>query len=353
MTNDTTLLVATVRNEGPNILEWVAHHRLCGFDRIQIFHNDSDDNTLRSLRVLKRLGVIELFINRDLEAGSHHRRSYRRASRSTAYAQSDWCMTLDCDEFLHVKVGEGRVQDLIQACPEADAILVNSRTFGSNGHQDLSGELVTERFTRAEPSVDIAKGRKSPVKALARTSAFGRPGINMPRDPKKDEPVYCNGSGLSSEAFEQKNWRSDDPEGRKLAQVNRYALRDVSSFLLKHLTHAENGRETGLEYWRKHNRNEETDLSLAAQAFRLWSEMKKLDEMSEGKLLRIRQNAIRRSREALATSDVEPLRSIILEDATPPLSKPFKLPNPQPIFASVRTENNDAPPVVLKSTATG
>ena len=63
MTKDTTLLVATVRNEGPNILEWVAHHRLCGFDRIQIFQNDSTDNTVRTLRILDRLGVIEFFQN--------------------------------------------------------------------------------------------------------------------------------------------------------------------------------------------------------------------------------------------------------------------------------------------------
>ena len=221
MTKDTTLLVATVRNEGPNILEWVAHHRLCGFDRIQIFQNDSTDNTVRTLRILDRLGVIEFFQNRNLEVGAHRRRAYRRASRGAAYAESTWCMVLDCDEFLNVKTGDGTVQDLIAACPtEADAILLNWRIFGSNGHRDLSGELVTERFTRAEAAGEIANGRKSPVKALARTASFGRPGVHMPRDPKKDAPVYCNGSGLSAGEFEHRNWRSDDPGARKLAQVN-------------------------------------------------------------------------------------------------------------------------------------
>ena len=55
MTEPTSLLVATVKNEGPNILEWVAHHRLCGFDRIQIYQNDSTDTTVQTLRTLDRL----------------------------------------------------------------------------------------------------------------------------------------------------------------------------------------------------------------------------------------------------------------------------------------------------------
>ncbi len=131
MTKHTTLLVASVKNEGPNILEWVAHHCLCGFDRIQIFQNDSNDTTPRTLRALDQLGVIEFFQNRNAEPGAHQRRAYRRASRSAAYAESDWCMVLDCDEFLAVKTGGGKVQDLIEACPDdADAILVNWRVFG-------------------------------------------------------------------------------------------------------------------------------------------------------------------------------------------------------------------------------
>ena len=340
MTKDTTMLVATVRNEGANILEWVAHHRLCGFDRIQIYHNDSDDNTLRSLRTLARLGVIELFQNRGLEPGAHRRKSYRRASRSPAYAESAWCMVLDCDEFLHIKTGNGTVQDLIAACPDdADAILMNWRIFGSNGHRELSGELVTERFTRAEPADDIAKGRKSPVKSLARTSAFGRPGGHVPRDPKKDAPICYNGSGQPI-AFLPKNWRTEDPEARKLAQVNHYAVRDLSSFLVKHALHAEIGRETGLTYWQKHDRNDETDLSLAAGAFALWSEMKRLDVMSEGKLLRLRQRGIKQCRDKLEAleeqENIQALQKSILAETTPPLSQKFKLPNPQPVFASVR-----------------
>ena len=35
----TTSLVATVKNEGPYLLEWFAHHNSIGFDNIVIFQN--------------------------------------------------------------------------------------------------------------------------------------------------------------------------------------------------------------------------------------------------------------------------------------------------------------------------
>lgn len=63
MTDPKVLLVTTVKNEGPNILEWVAHHLLAGFDHIQIYQNDSEDSTQKHLRTLAKAGVIEYFPN--------------------------------------------------------------------------------------------------------------------------------------------------------------------------------------------------------------------------------------------------------------------------------------------------
>ena len=52
-------LVATAKNEGPYLLEWVAYHRMIGFDNILIFQNDSDDYTHETLRILDSLGVVQ------------------------------------------------------------------------------------------------------------------------------------------------------------------------------------------------------------------------------------------------------------------------------------------------------
>ncbi len=318
-----TLLVTTVKNEGPGILEWVAHHRLCGFDAIQVYQNDSTDTTELSLRVLQRLGVIEYYPNRH-NKGAHQLRAYRRAARTEAHQEADWCMVLDGDEYLNVHVGDGRVQDLIEACPdEADAILVNWRVFGSSHHRETDSGLITERFTLAEPAGDIAGGELlSPYKPLYRTASFRRPAIHLPRDCKVETPVFVNGSGLGEDAFFRRSWRGTDPGRRKLAQVNHYITRDLQSFLLKHARGSANAphRDVGLKYWRRHNRNEEEDTRLASRADRIRAEMARLDDLSGGKLMQLRARALRQGRltlnEALSRPEIAGLKAAILEDET-------------------------------------
>jgi hypothetical protein len=357
MTEPTSLLVATVKNEGPNILEWVAHHRLCGFDRIQIYQNDSTDTTVQTLRTLDRLGVIEYFDNRH-NKGAHQMRAYRRAARTASYDDCTWCMVLDGDEFLSIKTGDGKVSDLIATAPEADAFLVNWRVFGSNGHRELGRDLVIERFTQAEPASDIVETHLTPFKPLFRTSSFARPGIHLPRDPHKPDFIYANGSGLTDEGFFRKNWRSFDPEERKFAQVNHYAVRDLASFLLKHDRGSANAphRNVSDAYWVQHDRNEEEDLRLAGTAPKVWAEMQRLDEMSDGQLLRLRNRAFRQWRIGLDALLERPimaaLRNTILAvdqgvQVENSMIAPFRLPGPDAVFSSIRgsTEDQAAKPV--------
>lgn len=344
MTKDTTLLVATVKNEGSNILEWVAYHRLCGFDRIQIYQNDSTDTTVPILRTLDRIGVIEYHENRH-NKGAHQTRAYRRAARTEAFRNSDWCMTLDGDEFLNISVGDRSVNALIDACPnDAGLILVNWRVFGSAGENELTGKLVTERFTRAEPADPIRKDTLTPFKSLFRTDTYGRPGIHLPRANRRPGAMICNASGLIEGEFHRKNWRATDPGGRSFAQVNHYMLRDLQSFLLKHLRGSANAphRDVGVSYWQKHDRNEEEDTRLAARSFEIWAEMKRLDKMADGKLLRLRQRSLRQWRLALRDLvDDEALRALEagIQNVRRaiPMQTAFRLPKSgEPVFSSVR-----------------
>lgn len=351
MANDTTLLVATVTNEGPNILEWVAHHRLCGFDHIQIFQHDSTDTTLQTLRMLDRIGAIEFH-----NTGAHQMRAYRRASRSDAFRDSAWCMALDCEEFLNVKTGDRSVHALVGACPEdTTTILVPWRMFGSNGQQDFAGELVTERFTRSEPGSAI-RTTLTPVKSIFRTDAFQRPGIYLPRDPSRTDLLTCNASGLTEDAFERKNWRATDPGERKFAQINRY-LRDLPSFLLKQGNPDTLNHDESMKHWTQHDRNEEEDASLAKHAFDVWAEMKRLDAETGGKLLALRSRGLRQWRLALdkvmEDDRMVALRdSIVCDQTASNAGADAVLPSPTPVFSSVRagpTRFADTPRKAIKN----
>lgn len=66
-------LVGTAKNEGPYILEWVAHHLEVGFTDIALYQNDSDDLTHEIMRTLAGLGVIQYFPNPPGAAGIRSR----------------------------------------------------------------------------------------------------------------------------------------------------------------------------------------------------------------------------------------------------------------------------------------
>ena len=63
MTSPRAFLVATAKNEGPFLLEWVAHHLAIGFTDLVVYTNDCSDGTDDMLIRLEELGL------------AHHRRN--------------------------------------------------------------------------------------------------------------------------------------------------------------------------------------------------------------------------------------------------------------------------------------
>lgn len=126
-------LVATLKDEGPYLLEWLAHHRLIGFTDFVLFSNDCSDGTNLMLNRLDRMGVVRHFDNPQGPRMDPQRSALSRAARMDVVRASDWVCVIDADEFLSVTTGDGTVGALIDACPDADAISVNWRIMGSAG----------------------------------------------------------------------------------------------------------------------------------------------------------------------------------------------------------------------------
>lgn len=287
-------LVTTAKNEAPYFLEWVAHHLEVGFTDIVVFQNDSDDLTHELLSTLRSIGAIKYFYNR-AGAGRHQVRAYERSGTVEGYAESDWAMALDMDEFLVVKTGDGTLTDLMKALPESDCIHLNWRIFGNSGYETLNDQLVTERFSMANYQL----GRPDhfgAYKCMFRPSMFRRPGIHRPYGPDTDlETVrYTNGSGLATDEYLLKNYNSTDPGGCKLAQINHYIVRDLASFMLKSArgsAHQAN-RPIGQRYWSMRNTNFEIDDSMQPFIARVKARMAALDAESNGRLMDLRERAI-------------------------------------------------------------
>jgi hypothetical protein len=287
-------LVATARNEAPYFLEWVAHHIEVGFTDIVIYQNDSDDLTHETLSSLRDIGAIRYFYNR-AKPGAHQVRAYTRAAALPEYAEADWAMALDMDEFLVVKAGQGRLRDLLAASPATDCIHVNWRMFGNAGQLVPTDDLVTERFRLANWQLG-GEDDFGAYKCLFRPGLFARPGIHRPADPKRpiEEIAISNGSGLPLGDYKVRNYNSTDPGGCRLAQINHYITRDLASFMLKGQRGSahQSNRPIGRRYWTQRNRNHETDTAVLRFLPRIRARMQMLDQASGGKLGKLRQQAL-------------------------------------------------------------
>jgi hypothetical protein len=173
-------LALTVKNEAPNIWEWVAYHRSIGFTDIAIYQNDSVDGTQKLLETMAEAGFIQYFHN-PCRFKAWQNKAYRRASRLAEYKTADWAMALDADEFLIVRTGAGKVSDLVEALPlQANACTIHWKAFGSSYHAKMPHDLVTEAFTLAEKH-DRIQRRKAGFKTLFKPSGFRRLGIHKPK----------------------------------------------------------------------------------------------------------------------------------------------------------------------------
>lgn len=300
------LLIATMKDEGPSILEWVAHHKRVGFDDILIYQNDSTDFSQATLQTLHRLGVIRYFDNtRKGAKGGWQPRAYTRAAYEPEHAAADWAMALDADEYLHVATPEGTVQSLIRAVCEGkdrapDVIRMNWKIFGSSGRTRLTDGLVTKLFTRAEKPERIAEAIVG-YKSLYRTSVFRRAGVHNPTYPLTEDWTEANGSGLVPPAYDNAGWRSTDPGLRAFGQVNHYMVRSAADYMMKCARgrSSHSLRKIRLRYWRNADVNAAEDLTLADRADDLADRMLALNEASNGRLMRYRARSVNVHRKAI------------------------------------------------------
>jgi hypothetical protein len=84
-----TVLISSLRNEGPCLLEWVAFHCAIGFDRIVIAHNDCDDGSAQMLSALAELGWITAIENNPEQGQAPQQSAARRLASDGGLAKGD------------------------------------------------------------------------------------------------------------------------------------------------------------------------------------------------------------------------------------------------------------------------
>lgn len=263
-------VICTMRDEGPYVLEWVAHQIACGFTDILIAYNDCTDGTMQMLRQLHAKGVITAISN-DGWRGAPQASAYRRAKRHLdRSAPVDWIMVLDADELLSLTPGQGDLNSFLAEAPAANLYSFNWRLFGHGGHAIFADGPVATRFTRCGPP--SPKRAQAGVKTLFRNifpdAVIGPHRPRWAGEVPAEARQWLGGQGEPvDEELLTHGWRNFSG-GMSLGQVNHYAVRDHESFLMKIARGraANNRHGVHLKYWQRMAMNQHEDHSLARTA---------------------------------------------------------------------------------------
>lgn len=262
--------VSMMKDEGPFVIEWVAHHLAIGFTDLVVYTNDCSDGTDDMLIRLEELGLCHHRRNVIPEGIRPQPSALNYAQDEPVVGQSDWVMVFDADEFLAIRYGDGTINDLIGAAKAqgANGIVVTWRIFGSGGVVDWSRAPVTEQYLMAAPQT-WNKGWG--VKTLFTFDPeYWKLGIHRPKMKTRhiktefpDRVKWLNGSGREMEDyFKFRGWRSiTRTVGYDWVQLNHYAVKSVDSYAIRKMRGNVNNKadKYNSDYWSLQDRNEVRD----------------------------------------------------------------------------------------------
>lgn len=262
--------ILTVRNEGAFLIEWLAHHRACGFTDFLVFSNDCDDGTDAMLDRLAAMGWLTHVRNDGPHDEGPQWAALKAADRHPLMQVADWVLFFDIDEFVNIHVGDRTVPALLAALPDADAVTLTWRMFGNAGVVHYTDAPVTETFRQAAPAVLHWPWRAALFKTLFRNDgAYGKLGVHRPRSPDRTRnPRWFDGAGrVLGPAFQTQRILSDlGQDSYGLVQLNHYALGAMESYVVK----CDRGRANrdssafDMGYWIERNFCAVTDNTISA-----------------------------------------------------------------------------------------
>ncbi len=224
-----------MRNEGPFILEWVAYHRVIGFDRVVVCSNDCSDGSDNLLDALDAAGIVTHLPHTPQQGESPQDSGIRAAFGWLESTDIEWLAHIDADEFINIGLGEGKVQNLLDKAGQGDVIALAWWAFGDNGLRALPDDVLPS-LTRSEkwPNENRVK-----FKSMFRFRQFEHANDHMPRGPKTATPQIRSARGdvLDTEGLsgaKRAKYRPFDKSIRvRAACVNHYAVPSRDAFLMK------------------------------------------------------------------------------------------------------------------------
>ena len=292
------VIVGCMKNEAPYIVEWIAYHRAIGVDNFLIYTNDCTDGTDEVLGRLQDMGVLQHRNNDNWKGNSPQQYALNQALEEPVIQNADWIIHIDVDEFMNVRTGNGTLDDLFAAVPDATNIAMTWRLFGHNGVTRLSDDFVIEQFDTCAPKYCPKPHTVWGFKTMFRNiGAYAKISCHRPNkleESFENKVKWVNGSGQDMTRDAAHNgWRSSKKNvGYDLLQLNHYALRSAESFLIKRqrgrALHVD--RSIGINYWIRMDWCDFRDITIKRNVPRVRTEYDAL--MADTKLKKFHQQGL-------------------------------------------------------------
>lgn len=273
MTGPRILVISTMRNEGPHLIEWVAHTRAAGANDLLVFSNDCTDGSDLLLDRLAAGGALTHIANTVPAGKTPQWAALKVAAAHPLTKAADWIAVLDCDEFVNLRPPHSSLQDLVAAVPTADAIVLPWRLFGHSGHIHRPADGTLASYTQAiRPDAVYPPLARFFKTVYRRRGPFQKPGVHRPRQKPGAVPLWRDGAGAPLPTAFATNPDQIMLWGRPLAtdlvQLNHYSVRSAEDFLIKTTRGLPNrtGKAIDLTYWVERNFNEVQDRSIQRMA---------------------------------------------------------------------------------------
>ena len=323
---DPRVLVTTcMKDEGPFIVEWIAWHRAIGIRDFVVFTNDCTDGTDLILDRLEETGHLRHLPNPALATGSTYFQplALSYTPHLSEWRRADFYISMDVDEFINIRVGAGRMADLLGATGFFDALSMSELNHGSNTRQRFEPGLMTEQFPRHQSERPGPRKALRGVKTIVRLSEK----LDKPRNHRPDfhtdrgPVIWLDGSARPlGTLMEDPTLNGIDVRGSyDLVALDHFPLRSLDSYLIKMFRGdvVVKKNRVSQRYWRLRNRNEELTSTFERQQDAFRAELDRLMADPDLRALHDRACEIHRERAAalLERPDFSERRQWILANA--------------------------------------
>jgi hypothetical protein len=192
-------IVATARNEGVYLLEWIAYHRRLGIESFYIYSNDNDDGSDHLLAALAEAGVITWIRSKlDPMVGNAQFKAYGHAlSYMPDLLDYHWALVIDLDEFL--VLDRNLFPSVVDFCDwhrshNADTVAINWAFLRSEEIPVASKMPLTHRNQRLLTAAEMGEGVRL-VKSMSRPNRVCHSEAHVPFTDERSGLIYFHASG--------------------------------------------------------------------------------------------------------------------------------------------------------------